>query len=333
MSSAIVSSFLSINNIENKLLNAHHFMKNKSSSEYIDHDNLGIKGEFYCDSDVLHKLIGNNNVCVTQGFISMTSDNKFCVLTRSGSNTTGALIASVVDAEKLEIFTDTNGLYTTDPRKVKEAKLIPYVSYSVAQEAAACGAKILHPLSILPCEKKHIPIFIKNTFDPNGQSTIINGKNNDQNYNNVHLLTCQENVSIFQITSLDMWETSGVMYEIFGVFAEQKIDVNIITTSQFSISVTTNEKSQKKMDRVVNKLCEKYDVNLIKNCAIVTIIADKISHNKSVQLCHQLINEISSEPIHITDFGSNNLTVSYVINMLYADTLLNILHKELIEKI
>ena len=330
LSSTIVHNFLCMNGIQNKLINAHHFIKNKSSSVCIDHDTLNTKGTFYCDETVLNKLIEIGDVFITQGFIATTSDNKLCVLTRSGSNTTGALIAATVDSQRLEIWSDTNGLCTADPRKVKNAKLVPYIGYSVAQEVAAAGSQIIHPFSIVPCQKKHIPIHMKNTFNESGPSTIINGK--DRTDNNVHVITCKENVNVIQIILLDMWEGYGFLSEIFKSFTTQKITIDIVSTSQFSISVTTSEKSEKKLERVINELCEKYEVNLIKNCASISVIADNISHNKTIQMCHQYVNEINSEPIYITDFACNNMSISYVVNMSYCDTLLNILHKELIEK-
>lgn len=329
IASKIVHHYLMNNDVKNIFLNAHLFMKNKHASTEIDVDTLNIKGEFMCDNNILLNLIKEHDVSVTQGFIANTSDNKYCVLTRSGSNTSASLIASAINAVRLEIWTDVNGLYTADPRKILGAKMIPFIKYNVCQEAAAMGSQIIHPYSIKPCESKHIPIHIRNTFDPLGGGTIINGNNfNDDKYN-VHLISYQGNVTVFQITSLDMWESYGFVHDIFSVFKDEKIDVNIITTSQFSITTTTNEKSLKKIISVTTELNKKYDVNVIDNCAIVSIIADHVSHNKKIQSIHQLIDELD-EPIYVTHYGSNDMTLSYVVNESYAHKLINMLHNNLI---
>lgn len=330
LASSIVNAFLKQNGIDSKFLNAHLFMRNKSSSDTIDGDTLNIKGEFWCDKCVIDELMKIGNVFVTQGFIARTSDSKYCVLTRSGSNTSASLIASTIGAERLEIWTDVCGLYTADPRKIKEAELISYIKYSVCQEAAAMGSQIIHPFSIKPCEEKHIPIYIKNTFAPEQIGTIINGKKMTETIDNVYLISYQGNVTTFQITSLDMWEAYGFAHDIFKVFNDEKIDINIVTTSQFSITTTTNEKSKVKLDRAKEKLSDRYKVNCISDCAIVSVIADNVMHNKNIQKVHDVIDE-TDEPIYVTHFGANNLTLSYVVNSTYADKLSKLLHYRLIE--
>lgn len=330
LASTIVHNFLLKNGIGNIFANAHLFMKNKSLSETIDADTLNIKGEFFCDSHVIKSLIDKTNVVVTQGFIASTIDNKYCVLTRSGSNTSASLIASSIWASRLEIWTDVNGLYTADPRKIEKAKLIPFIKYEVCQEAAAMGSQIIHPFSIKPCEEKDIPIYIKNTFSPDSQGTIINGNSIAKSIDSVYLISSQNDVTTYQITSIDMWEAYGFAYDIFKVFNDEKIDINIVTTSQFSITTTTNEKSKSKLSRAFTKLSKKYKVNVIEDCAIVSIIADNVSHNKNIQKIHEVIDELD-EPIYVTHYGSNNLTLSYVVNMSYADKLTKVLHNRLIE--
>jgi aspartate kinase len=200
----------------------------------------------------------------------------------------------------------------------------------VCQEAAAMGSQVIHPFSIKPCEEKHIPIYIKNTFSPDEAGTIINGHmTNDEKYN-VHLIAQQGNVTVFKIFSPDMWEGYGFVQEIFNVFKEEKIDVNIITTSQFEITTTTNEKSMRKLDRVKEELSKKYKVHVVSGCSIVSVIANNVSHNKAITRIHELVVNEIEEQIYITHFGSNNMTLSYVVDELCANKLASLLHNKLI---
>jgi len=304
-------------------------IKNKNISGSIDKQTLNMKGEFYCDPDEIKNIknkIKPKSIIVTQGFIAGTSDNKICILTRSGSNTSASLITSAMDAERLEIWTDVSGLYTSDPRKITNTKVIKHVNYSVCQEAAAMGSQIIHPFSIKPCQEKSIPIHIKNTFKPDDIGTVITETTDTKN--EVHLISCQTDVTLFQITSMDMWEGYGFVYDIFKAFNEEKIDVNIITTSQFTISTTTNEKNQIKLNNLVEKLKEKYNVNIVYDCVIVSVVANDVKHNEEIQKVHNLIS--LKESIYMIHFGANNLSLSYVVNKNYGLELMETLHSNLI---
>jgi aspartate kinase len=328
LSSMIVYEFLKTS-VEVEYLDVTKLIKNKNISSSIDKQTLNMGGEFYCDPDEISNIsskIKPKSVIVTQGFIAGTSDNKICILTRSGSNTSASLIASALNAVRLEIWTDVSGLYTSDPRKISNTKVIKYVNYAVCQEAAAMGSQIVHPFSIKPCEEKSIPIHIKNTFKPEDLGTIITETPDTKN--EVHLISCQTDVTILEITSMDMWEGYGFVYDIFKAFNEEKIDVNIITTSQFTISTTTNEKNQVKLKNLVDKLKAKYNIKIISDCAIVSIIANNVKHNGQIQKVHNLISE--NESIHMIHYGANNLSLSYVVDKNYGLKLMEVLHSNLI---
>lgn len=331
LASKIVNTYLNNNYIRCEYLNAHRFMRNKSHSNKIDHDTLNLKGEFYCDKLMLDKLtdLSNMNVFVTQGFVASTCDNKLCVLTRSGSNTTAALIANAVNAEKLLIYTDVSGVYSADPRKIQNVKVIECVRYNIALEASSMGNQLIHPFSIRPCLEKHIPICIKNTFEPHSTGTIINGFR-AKHRNDIHLIVTQNDVTIFKISSLDMFEGHGFVFDIFSVFNDEKIDVNIVTTSQFEITTTTNEKNGSKIDRTKAKLEEKYQVDLVSGCAIVSIIADSVLHNLKMHETHKFVDSLGIS-VHMVHYSSNGLTLSYVVDMSSADNLARLLHERLLD--
>lgn len=343
ISSMIIHNFLINQSIENNLINAHNYIKNKNTSENINNETFNLKGEFYCDDKLLNYLTNFKDVLVfvTQGFIASTSDGKYCILTRSGSNTSASLIASLINAKRLEIWTDVCGLYTYDPRKIKNAKVIPFIKYSICQEAAAMGSQVVHPYSIRPCEKKKIPIYIKNTFDIDNVGSVINCngplkiKNclnnlnpdscNDFNEetNKIYLIACQKNVTLFEIESIDMWDGYGFVGDIFKVFNDEQIDVSIITTSQFSIMTTTSEKSQSKIINTECILKKKFDVKISK-CCVVSVIADDVIHNEIIKQSFSKIPEIFN--IRMMHYSSNNTTLSYVVEEDRCDDFVEILH-------
>lgn len=336
LSSKIVFSYLNKNNVDCQYLSAHSFIKNDNVSANIDRDTLNVKGEFYCEKNVLGNMLENSfNVFVTQGFIATTADNKYCVLTRSGSNTSASLIANAINAKRLEIFTDVSGIYSGDPRKIQNTKIIPRAKYDVCLEASSMGTNLIHPFSIRPCSEKNIPIYIKNTFDQIATGTVITNhvEDNKTKYDEseIYLISVQDDVTIFKIYSLNMSEGYGFMADIFSVFKEEKIDVGIVTTSQFEITTTTNEKNINKLERTKQKLSEKYQVTIIYNCSTVSIIAENVLHNKKIDTAKRLILKKKIKPIYMSVPSSNNLTWSFVVDKTKSIQIANILHQLLIE--
>lgn len=326
LASKIVWLYLNKNGISSEYLQAHLFIKNDNMSSNIDRDTLNLKGEFYCDKSVLTNMIQSSNVFVTQGFVATTADNAYCVLTRSGSNTSASLIANAVDAEKLEIFTDVSGIYSGDPRKIANTQVIPCARYDVCLEASSMGTNIIHPFSIRPCLEKNIPIYIKNTFEPNSTGTVITSQTKCRQ-SSVYLISIQNSVTIFKIYSLNMSEGHGFMADIFGIFGNEKMDVGIVTTSQFEVTATTNEKNIAKIERTKLALAESYQVNVITNCAIVSIIAENVLYNKKIDKARRLVLEKKIKPIHISVPSSNNLTWSFVVDENSSQELASLLHE------
>jgi len=268
--------------------------------------------EFYFDDSYL----GLDDVCIFQGFIGSTPSGKKVLLGRGGSDTTGALVANALDAEYYEVWTDVDGIYTTDPR-IFPAILVDKIDYELIQELASMGAKVMHPLSIKPCFDKNIPIYVKNTFNESSNGTkITNLTDCDNTLNTFYAI--QKNETVFKIKSLDMWNSFGFLNDIFREFSENKIDVNIVTTSQFSVSATTNEQNKYKLLELQQKLSEKYNITVIQDCIVFSIITRNIKNIINKIQFHN----INSEIIHISD---NNMTINFVIQNHDINILENII--------
>ena len=155
LSSIILQEIFIKNDHKSKLLNSYNFIKSKNNDDKINKNTFELIGEFYCDSDELKKdLESDINIYVSQGFISTTKNNKPCLLTRSGSDTSASLIAASINAKKLEIWTDVDGIFSADPKYINNPILLNRINYKICQELAASGANVVHPYCVKPCEEK-----------------------------------------------------------------------------------------------------------------------------------------------------------------------------------
>jgi len=284
-----------------KLLNSYDFIKSKKETF-----KLYPLSEFYCDYD--NFIINNTSDCdvyITQGFIASSPSNKTILLGRGGSDTTGALISNSLNASKYIVYTDVDGIYTTDPKLYSEAKIIKKIDYQLVQELAAMGAKVMHPSSILPCMEKNIEIYIKNTFNnkPDVYTLITHASNNTS------AIALQKNIKLIKITSENMWNNYGFVFDIFRRFSERQINVNIISTSQFTISTTIDieEKNKIVIQDLIQDLEDKYTVELIENCSIISIVTNTIP---------EIYKNIDFSIIkhHLLSIGATNNSISFVIN-------------------
>ena len=304
-----ISTFLFIEyaksfNLNYELIDSSNIIHSKNSSEMIK-DTLYMKGSFYCDS--IENLFSDNiKVLICQGFVASTTDSYKCTLSRGGSDTTASLIAERLNAERLEIWTDVDGIYNANPSIIKDANIVEYVDYDLSQELSAMGAKVLHPYCIKPCQRANIPIHIKNTYGTNKINTIIGSE-----YYNEYMLMIDRNNIVFQITSLDMWNDYGFVSHIFESFKEESIDVNIITTAQFSVMVTTNETNMEKIQNCKNNLSKYYEVKVHNECSLISIVGKNVLHFDKFNKIFENIKNYDN--LLMSHFSSNNMCVSFVL--------------------
>jgi len=295
-----------------KLLSSYDFIK--STKEI---DKLYDIVEFYGDKEVFLKLCGNSKIMICQGFIASTPSNQPILLGRGGSDTSGSIIANMLDAIEYRVWTDVSGIYECDPKLIKEAKRVDEIDYDLAQEISGMGAKVMHPYSIGPCKIKNIPIIIENTFDDSDAKTVIRKMNHDT-YNHV-FIAVQKNITLFKITSLDMWNSYGFVTKIFKKFSDNKIDVNVITTSPYSICTTTDETNDQSLRNVTNALHTDFQVEVIRNCCIVSVVASNVKKTSS-------LIDFNKFESHIIHFGANNMSLNFVVNDHSKNDIVNYLY-------
>lgn len=308
MSTNILYIYFKLNDINCILLDSYDYIFSKKEIYQCN-----TQTEFYCKNNILQSNINVHTVFILQGFIGSTPSGKHVILGRGGSDTTGSLVAKETRAKTYEVWTDVDGIYTGDPKVFKYSFKINNIDYELCQELSAMGAKVMHPLSIKPCADINIPIIVKNTFS-NSEGTIIsNIKINETFY------ALQKSQTVFKIKSLDMWNSYGFITDIFRRFSENRIDINIVTTSQFSISATTSESNLYKLKEIKDTLSDKYEVEMINNCTIFSIVKRNIK-----DILNKLnFNLINPEIIHISD---NDMTLNIVLNDYDLDKIFQIIN-------
>ena len=318
----ILNDYLKLNGIKSKFISSYDVIKSNMNNN----GNMYNKGEFTVDHETIFETFKDHQVVVIPGFSGSSLDGSLCLLGRGGSDTTGSIIAAAVNASKYEIWTDVNGIYSCDPRIVKDAYIIKNIGYTASQEIAAMGAKVIHPYCILPCAEKNIPIVIKNTFEPDAKiNTEISNNNGDKS---IYGITIQNNVKVFKITSMNMWNNFGFVYDIFSVFKKYNVDVNIINTSQFNITTTTEDTNITNLLFVKEELEKKYNVELEFDNTIISVIGDNIKSNYKIG---QMFNMCRNYNIIMTSYSSNDMTISWVLKDKVNDFAQE-LHNHLFEK-
>lgn len=309
LSTMILNQYLNELGADNILIDARKVINSSNNSNHI--------GELTTNYSNFEKLSQNHQIVIMQGFIAGTSDNTTHLLTRGGSDTTATLVANMLSCESVFIYTDVNGIYTTDPNRIKDAQIIKNINYEMSQELSAMGAQVLHPYSIKPAQEKNIEIVIKNTFDPFAIGTKINN-----NINNQIAITNLSSVTLFHITSLNMWNNYGFVYDIFKDFSENNIDINIITTSQFTISCTTEENDQKKIGKVYDQLSERYQVKIVSKCNMISVVGNYLE-----SISNKIFDITKQYDILMTHVSSNKLSISFIVENNYQENLHYDLHQ------
>ncbi|MDY3939657.1 MAG: lysine-sensitive aspartokinase 3 [Spirochaetia bacterium] len=203
-----------------------------------------VYGEAAVDFDATAAAVRNaispqpGRLYIAQGFIGSDSNSLTTTLGRGGSDYTAAIFGSILDAQEIQIWTDVNGIMTTDPRLVPEAKTINEISYEEAAELAFFGAKVVHPATIQPAVSKKIPVTVLNTRDPEGIFTRIAEKTA---YEGLKAISGKKNVTLVTVVSSRMMNAVGFLARLFAIFQDHNTSVDLVSTSEVSVSMTINK--------------------------------------------------------------------------------------------
>ena len=262
---------------------------------------------------------------ITQGFIASTIDGEPTVLGRGGSDYSASLIGMAVDASRIEIWTDVDGVRTADPRKVNNTKYLEKISFEEAAEMAHFGAKVLHPLTIEPAVKKNIPIYVLNSMNPSGKGTAI--LRNELIEDGVKSVSFKENIKVINIFSTRMINTSGFLRRVFEIFSESRVSVDLISTSEANISVTVD--ASEKIDGVVSELSEFCDVIVDDDKAQVSVIGKNIVRLNG--MLKKTFAPLKKCNVYMISQGASFVNISFVVDREELSEVVQDLHDHLFD--
>lgn len=291
-----------------------------------------LQAEVLPKHDIAKALAASNGkrVVLTQGFIASTNDGATCVLGRGGSDTSGSLFAAMLKASRYEIWTDVHGMFTSDPRYVPDARLIKSLDYREAQELAAMGAKVLHPRCIVPAQWAEVPVEIRNTNDPQGDKTTIRPSGEEDTASpKILAVVRRQNMTTLSITAFDMCGTSGFLSKVFAPFEKFGISVDLIATSQFSVTVTLDHIPGGVDGAPFKLLLEELDahskVQVYAECSVVSIVGRRL--RKSLAELGRVFEVLEGYDVLLLSESAEDLNLSFVVQQKNADDIVARMHQ------
>jgi aspartokinase/homoserine dehydrogenase 1 len=311
--------------------------------------NLIITNDDYLNAQVNFKLTNKNinsffdknkhQVVVLGGFISTNLDGETTTLGRGGSDYSASIYAADLNADELQIWTDVSGMYTANPRVVKQAYPISEISYEEAMELSHFGAKVLYPPTIQPALRKEIPIRIKNTFDPENLGTLIS--KNPKKGTDVKGISHIENISLITLEGGGMVGIPGFSKRLFETLSQQKINVVFITqaSSEHSICVGVYDNDAPKaklfLDETFSAEIDRKKIKPIiveNDLAIIAVVGESMKNHQG--LSGQMFSALGRNNVNVRAIaqGSSEKNISAVINKYDAEKALNTLHEQFFEE-
>ncbi|MBP6218615.1 MAG: lysine-sensitive aspartokinase 3 [Oligoflexales bacterium] len=285
-------------------------------------------------SEHLLPLLLKNRVVVTQGFIGADEKGLSTTLGRGGSDLSAALLAEGINAKELHIMTDVNGVFTMDPGLIPEAVRIDSLSFAEAAELANFGAKVLHPATLWPAIRKHIPVFVGSSFHPEKGGTWIYPETKDKPL--IRALALRKKQSLITVTSLRMLNAHGFLARIFSILAEHKLSVDLVTTSEVSVALTidgTNLDSSgasiAKNERLFSELRQYADVSLEEGLCLVALIGNDLTHTSGIG--SRAFTSIEPFKIRLICHGASSHNLCFLVKSDDAPSVIKRLHKTFIE--
>jgi aspartokinase/homoserine dehydrogenase 1 len=335
----LLSSYIIAEALKQKLKNSHY----KDSRELIKTNNQFGKAtvNFEITNPLIADYFASNDaqVVIMPGFIASSLDGINTTLGRGGSDYTAAIIAGALNATDLEIWTDVNGMFTANPKIVKQARPIASISYQEAMELSHFGAKVLYPPTIQPVLRKNIPIHIKNTFEPEAEGTLISNKI-ASNSHPVKGISHIDNITLITLEGSGMIGVAGSSKRLFEVLSHENINVIFITqaSSEHSICIGILNADAAVAENAINKAFEieiaqsKIDPCIVeKNLCIIALVGQNMKNHQG--LSGKMFSTLGKNNVNIRAIaqGASERNISVVINERDVKKALNTLHERFFE--
>ncbi|MFZ9001424.1 MAG: bifunctional aspartate kinase/diaminopimelate decarboxylase [Bacteriovoracaceae bacterium] len=330
MSTKIGAAFLEKQGHQVLWLDARKYLKatlptmNSSSEAYINNT---------CQFSVDKKLkdaIKEKKVIITQGFICSNSAGDTVLLGRGGSDTSASYFASKIEASRCEIWTDVPGLFTADPFKVAQARLLKKIVYDEAREMASAGAKVLHPRCIEPAKKGGIPLLVKSVFLPKLEGTLIES-NSAEERAQIKGICIKNNIQIISIDTAAMWQEAGFLTKFLECFSKRGLSIDLISSSENQVTVTLDNTPLSNDKTVMKNLFKELKVlgkvGYNHNCSSISFVGKNI--RSILHKLTPLFEKLEDKHIYLVSQSANDLNITLVMDQKDILQVLPQLHDQL----
>jgi aspartate kinase len=260
---------------------------------------------------------------VVGGFIGATTDGRTTVLGRGGSDYSAAIFGALLEAERVEIWTDVDGIMTADPRLVPEARVLDRISAEEASELAYFGARVLHPLTLAPAIEKGIPVRIRNSRRPDRAGTEIH-PGALSGGEDVRSIACKRGIATVDVVTSRMLLAAGFLRTLFDVFARHETAVDMVSTSEISVSVTVDDASRlPEIRRDLEKLAR---VEVENDRAMVCLVGENLKFTPGIAA--RIFRAVEDINVLMISQGASQRNVSFVVADEDAERTVRLLHRE-----
>jgi aspartate kinase len=306
LSTAVLTQVLENNGMPAQLMDARECI--------ITDDNFTRAGVLFDQTDAaivekFRPVLKAGKIPVCQGFIGRTGTGITTTIGRGGSDYSAAIVGAALDVDDIQIWTDVDGIMTTDPRMVKEARRIRSISFDEAAELAYFGAKVLHPATIIPAVRKKIPVHVLNSYKPENEGTLITDEAPPCD-NPVKAIAFKSGITVVNVASHRMLMAYGFLKRIFEIFEHYQAPVDVVSTSEVSVSLTVDDTS--KLWDIVTDLKKVGEVNVEGSKSIVCCVGDNLRNIPGVP--HIAFTALQDLKIQMISQGASAINITFVID-------------------
>lgn len=310
-----------------------YFRKVGIEAEYVDPRTVMITDDRFMEAEpqteaiaerareILQPMVQEKRVPVMGGFVGSTTNGITTTLGRGGSDYSASLVGAALGAEAIEIWTDVDGMLTADPRVVNGSRLIEQIRFDEASELASFGAKVLHPNTIAPAVRLGIPVFVYNSRNPEGKGTRITF---DAPHRPVSAIAGKTDVTIVKVTAARMLLAHGFLRRVFEIFERHKTSVDVVATSEVSVSVTIDDASR--LDALLVDLRDLGDVSMERNRGIIAIVGAGICDAGGAM--GRALMALGEVQIHMMSLSATGINLTVIVDADAVNPAMRRLHSE-----
>ncbi len=271
--------------------------------------------------DRVAPMVRSGIIPVLGGYIGATAAGVTTTLGRGGSDYTASLLGAALGADDIEIWTDVDGMLTADPRVVSDAKLISQIRFDEASELASFGAKVLHPNTIAPAVRRGIPVYIYNTRNPTRSGTRIMF---DAPRRPVTAIAAKGDVTTVRVSAPRMLLAKGFLRSVFEIFERQRTSVDVVSTSEVSVSVTLDDATR--LDELLIDLRLLGDVSIERDRAVVAIVGSGIGDRGDCM--GRALQALGGMHVHMVSLSASGINLTVVVDGPSMQDAMRSLHAE-----